>query len=94
MIPNEPAPRPSPEHPLQGTGGGSGQSSRLRRALMVLAVAFAAIGLVSLAAILLTAFLQGAVWPGFVLATYFCLPIAFLLMAAAIVSSAVSRRRS
>jgi uncharacterized membrane protein YqjE len=94
MIPNEPAPRPSSEHLQQDTGGGSGQSSRLRRTLMVLAVAFAALGLVSLAAILLTAFLQGAVWPGFVLATYFCLPIAFLMMAAAVVSSAISRRRS
>jgi hypothetical protein len=94
MIPNEPAPRPSSEHLQQGTGDGSGRSSRLRRALMVLAVVFAVIGLVSLAAILLTAFLQGSVWPGFVLATYFCLPIAFLLMGAVVVSSAVSRRRS
>ncbi|MHA7181505.1 hypothetical protein ACX80J_15480 [Arthrobacter sp. MDB2-24] len=93
MIPNEPAPRPSSEHLQQGTGG-SGRSSRLRRALMVLAVVFAVIGLVSLAAILLTAFLQGSVWPGFVLATYFCLPIAFLLMGAVVVSSAISRRRS
>ncbi|OUM41228.1 hypothetical protein [Arthrobacter sedimenti] len=94
MIPNEPASSPSPEHPLQGPGGASVQPSRPGRALMVLAVVFAAIGLVSLAAILLTAFLQGPVWPGFVLATYFCLPIAFLLMGAAVVSSAISRRRS
>ncbi|RJT77356.1 hypothetical protein D6T63_15180 [Arthrobacter cheniae] len=60
----------------------------------MLAVVFAAIGLVSLAAILATAFLQGTVWPGFVLASYFCLPIAFLLMAALVVWSVLARRRS
>jgi hypothetical protein len=62
--------------------------------ILVLAVIFAAVGLLSLAAILATAFLQGTVWPGFVLATYFCLPIAFLLMASLLIWSAVSRRRS
>ncbi len=62
--------------------------------VMVLAVVFAGIGLLSLAAILTTAFLQGTVWPGFVLATYLCLPIAFLLMMSLVLWSVRTRRRS
>ncbi|MEG9246977.1 hypothetical protein V6S67_02675 [Arthrobacter sp. Soc17.1.1.1] len=93
MIPDEPAPAHSPD-PRHGTGDTQDGRSRGRSVVLILAVAFAAVGLVSLAAILATAFLQGTVWPGFVLATYFCLPIAFLLMAALVVWSAVSRRRS
>lgn len=92
MIPKKPAPSPSQNQP--GQGRGSGRSSRARLTLPVLAVVFAGIGLLSLAAILLTALLQGTVWPGFVLATYFCLPIAFLLMVSVVVRSVVSRRRS
>lgn len=92
MIPDEPAVSPSTDQP--GPGSGAERRSPARFAVMVLAVAFAAIGLLSLAAILATAFLQGTVWPGFVLATYFCLPIAFLLMASLVIWSVVSRRRS
>ena len=95
MIPDEPAPAPSPDDPLRdGTDEPRNETSRGRSVILVLAVTFAAIGLVSLAAILATAFLQGTVWPGFVLATYFSLPIAFLLMATLVIWSAVSRRTS
>ncbi|AUZ86638.1 hypothetical protein ACX80L_16845 [Arthrobacter sp. MDT1-48-3] len=96
MIPDQTPPsRPAP-HPLQGPvpGGDAGRSSRGRFGVLVLAVAFAGIGLLSLAAILVTALLQGTVWPGFVLATYFCLPIAFLLMVSLVAGSVVARRRS
>ncbi|OUM40748.1 hypothetical protein B8W74_14815 [Arthrobacter agilis] len=62
--------------------------------VMILAVAFAIVGLLSLAAILATAFVQGTVWPGFVLASYFCLPTAFLLMVALVVWSVIGRRRT
>jgi hypothetical protein len=92
MIPKKPAPTPSQNQP--GQGRRSGLSSRARLTLPVLAVVFAGIGLLSLAAILLTALLQGTVWPGFVLAAYFCLPIAFLLMVSVVVRSVLSRRRS
>ncbi|MHA7210346.1 hypothetical protein [Arthrobacter sp. MDT1-65] len=95
MTPDEPAPAPSPDHLQRNTGDEAPDgTSRGRSVVLVLAVVFAALGLLSLAAILATAFLQGTVWPGFVLATYFCLPIAFLLMAFLVVWSAVSRRRS
>ncbi|MHA7190379.1 hypothetical protein ACX80N_08835 [Arthrobacter sp. MDT2-16] len=95
MIPDEPAPAPMPHKPPQHPDdGGTERSSGVRRVILGLAVALAAIGLLSLAAILATAFVQGTVWPGFVLATYFCLPIAFLLMVSLVVWSAISRRDS
>jgi hypothetical protein len=103
MISDE-SPSQSPRResvPPRGHGGtaqdGDGPTEhygRGRIVLTVLAVAFAVIGLLSLGAILVTAFFQGTVWPGFVLASYFCLPIAFLLMAALVVWSVVVRRRS
>jgi hypothetical protein len=95
MTPDEPAPTPTPDTPLQHPDdGGTERSPGARRLILGLAVTLAAIGLLSLAAILATAFLQGTVWPGFVLATYVCLPIAFLLMASLVVWSAISRRTS
>lgn len=96
MIPDEPAPSRSPDQPLPEDVRDSGaeESQRGRSVVMILAVAFAVIGLLSLAAILLAAFLGGYVWPGFVLATYFCLPIAFLLMTSLVLWSVVTRRRS
>ncbi|WP_104181010.1 hypothetical protein [Arthrobacter sp. B0490] len=96
MTPDEPAPVPSPDHLQRETAAADAPdgTSRRRSVVLVLAVVFAALGLLSLTAILATAFLQGTVWPGFVLATYFCLPIAFLLMVVLVVWSAVSRRRS
>lgn len=96
MIPDDPAPHPTsrPSGDTAVPDGGPGRSSRGRFLVMVLAVAFAVVGLVSLAAILATAFLQGTVWPGFVLASYFCLPIAFLLMVSLLIGSAIARRRS
>lgn len=86
-------------HPDQAPVTGIPQSgadlaSGVRLVVMVAAVGLAAVGLLSLAAILLTAFLQGEVWPGFVLATYVCLPVAFLLMVSLVVRSFLARRRS
>ena len=99
MIPDEPAPdapsRRSVGAPAERDGEvPGGPAGRGRLVLSVAAVACAVIGLIALAAILLTAFLGGTVWPGFVLASYFCLPIAFLLMATLVVLSALARRRS
>lgn len=95
MIPDESSPRPS-DHPDVPAvpDGGTGRPSGVWLLVMVLAVVLAGVGLVSLAAILATAFLQGTVWPGFVLASYFCLPIAFLLMVSLLIRSAASRRKS
>lgn len=96
MIPDDPAQRRSPDQPLPDgdPGAGAEGSSRGRSVVLVLAVTFAAIGFLSLVAILLTAALGGTVWPGFVVATYFCLPIAFLLMASLVIWMVVSRRGS
>ncbi|MHA7239754.1 hypothetical protein [Arthrobacter sp. TMS1-12-1] len=96
MIPDESAMRPASDHPGDPAvpDGRTGMPSRGRSLTMVLAVTFAGIGLLSLAAILVTAFLQGTVWPGFVLASYFCLPIAFLLMVSLLIWSVVSRRNT
>ncbi|WDF33841.1 hypothetical protein PTW37_02650 [Arthrobacter agilis] len=95
MIPDDPA-----SHPPRRDDAGrrphdtAERPGRGRSIVMILAVAFAVVGLLSLAAILATAFVQGTVWPGFVLASYFCLPIAFLLMVALVVWSVVGRRRT
>ena len=60
MIPDEPAPAPMPHKPPQHPDdGGTERSSGVRRVILGLAVALAAIGLLSLAAILATAFVQG-----------------------------------
>lgn len=83
----------TPEAPASPSTA-SEPSSRARFAVMVLAVALAAAGILALAAILLTEFLQGDVWPGFVVASYVCLPVAFLLMVSLVVWSFISRRRS
>lgn len=85
-----PAERPAvPAAPL----GHTESSSRARLVVMVLAVGLAAVGLVSLVMILGIAYFQGTVWPGLVLATYLCLPAAFLLMMSLVVWSVRSRRR-
>ncbi|WP_247828003.1 hypothetical protein [Arthrobacter antioxidans] len=96
MIPDESATNPTSRNAGDTAvpDGAPGGPSRGRFLVMVLAVAFAGVGLVSLAAILATAFLQGIVWPGFVLASYFCLPIAFLLMVSLLIGSVLSRRNS
>lgn len=61
--------------------------------MMVTAVVLAAVGLLSLTGVLVTAFLQGDVWPGFMAGAYFCLPIAFVLMIALVLSGVRARRR-
>ncbi len=67
---------------------------RWRMLLTIAAVTCAVLGLVSLLAILGTAWLQGTVWPGFVAAAMIFLPLGFLLMCALVVGAALSRRRS
>lgn len=80
-----PAPDHGPREPAPGTP---------RLVLMVTAVALAAVGLLCLTAVLVTAFLQGDVWPGFMAGAYFCLPIAFVLMIALVISGVRARRRT
>lgn len=96
MIPDEPVSRPPSEQPADTSPAAdrAESPSGVRLTIMVLAVVFAVAGLASLVAILATAFLQGTIWPGFVLATYFCLPIAFILMMSLVILSVRSRRRS
>ncbi len=94
----------SPEESAPGTPRPASSEAHADRAgeiagggplvLMVLAVGFAVIGLVSLTAILVSAFFQWTVWPGFVLASYFCLPLAFLLMVVLVLRAAIGRRRT
>jgi hypothetical protein len=94
MIPEEPAPGASPDAvPPASSPVSADRTSRGRSALTVLAAVSAAVGFLALAAILLTALLGRGVWPGFVLTTYVCLPLSFLLMVALVVGSFVSRRR-
>lgn len=65
-----------------------------RTVLTIAAVACAALGLASLVAVLLSAWLQGAVWPGFVAASYVFLPLGFLLMCSLVIGAVINRRRS
>jgi hypothetical protein len=67
---------------------------RGRTALMLAAVTCTALGLASLIAVLLGAWLQGSAWPGFVYAAFLLLPLAFLLMVALVIGAVVTRRRS
>ncbi len=94
MTPDEPIPHRAADQPTDGAPSGVETSSRARLAVMVLAVGLAGVGLLSLAAILVTAFFQGTVWPGFLLTAYFCLPIAFLLMVSLVIRSVITRGRS
>lgn len=67
---------------------------RSGRILLIAAVTLAAVGLVSLVAVLVSAWMDMQPWPGFMAAAYFCLPLAFLLMLVSVVSSVISRGRS
>lgn len=71
-----------------------GQAQRARLVLLIAAVALAVTGLLSLLAVLLSAWVGTEAWPGFMAAAYFCLPLGFLLMIVSVVVSLVSRRRS
>jgi hypothetical protein len=62
--------------------------------LTIAAVACAALGLVSLLAVLGTAWLQGTVWPGFVAGAMVFLPLGFLLMCALVLAAVFTRSRS
>lgn len=83
------SPHPPPDH-----GSSAPERSLPRLILMVTAVTLAIIGLLSLAAVLITAFLQGTVWPGFVAGAYVCLPVAFVLMILMVISGIRARRRA
>ncbi len=67
---------------------------RGRTALMVAAVACAVLGLASLIAVLMGAWLQGSAWPGFVYAAFLLLPLGFVLMVALVLGAVITRRRS
>lgn len=64
-----------------------------RLALLIAAVGFAVIGLLSLVVVLVSALAGAEAWPGFVTAAYFFLPLGFLLMAAGVVVSVLRRGR-
>ena len=64
------------------------------RVLLIAAVALAAAGLLSLAAVLVSAWLGVQPWQGFMAAAYLCLPLGFLLMIASVVIGVISRGRS
>jgi hypothetical protein len=78
-------------HRTDGSNGPDAESGPVRRTFMVATVAFAAAGLFSLAGVLAGAAL-GTVEPAFVAGAYFCLPVAFLLLAALVVAAVRSRR--
>lgn len=70
------------------------RTQRSGRVLLVAAVTLAAIGLVSLVAVLVSAWLGNDPWPGFMAAAYFCLPLGFLLMLVSVVAGVISRGRN
>jgi hypothetical protein len=72
----------------------AGRTVRNGRVLLIAAVTLAVAGLLSLAAVLASAWLGVQPWPGFMAAAYLCLPLAFLLMIASVVIGIVSRGRS
>ncbi len=82
------SPSPTPDH-----GSREPAPGKPRLVLMVAAVLLAAVGLLCLTAVLVTAFLQGEVWPGFMAGAYFFLPIAFVLMMGLVISGVRARRR-
>lgn len=75
-------------------GRDRGRTTRARLVLLIAAVALAITGLLSLGAVLVSAWIGTEPWPGFVTAAYFCLPLGFLLMLATVVVSIVSRGRN
>ncbi|MHA7275403.1 hypothetical protein [Arthrobacter sp. HLT1-21] len=81
-------------HPLPDHGSRAPGRNLPRLALMVTAVVLAAVGLLCLAAVLVTAFLEGTVWPGFVAGAYVCLPVAFILMMLLVISGIWARKRA
>ena len=81
-------------HPLPDPGSRTPGRNLPRLVLMMTAVALAGVGLLCLAAVLITAFLQGTVWPGFVAGAYVCLPAAFVLMILMVISGIRARKRA
>lgn len=73
---------------------GLDQTRRARLVLLIAAVTLAGVGLLSLVAVLLAAWIGTEPWPGFVTAAYFFLPLGFLLMIVSVTVSVVSRGRS
>ncbi|MBF4993432.1 hypothetical protein ITX31_04805 [Arthrobacter gandavensis] len=77
--------------PVQGAA--SGRRSPFRTLATTLAAVLAVAGVGSLAALLLEALRGEAVWPGFAAGAFYCLPLAFLMMAGLVIDSIVRRRR-
>lgn len=77
----------------EGATGG-GRIGAAARILTVAAVVLAGIGLAGLIAVLLLSAAGGSVWPGFVAVAYICLPLAFLLLGAALILGVLRRRRA
>ncbi|MHA7264273.1 hypothetical protein ACX80W_13835 [Arthrobacter sp. TMN-37] len=67
---------------------------RGRTALTLAAVLCAALGLASLTAVLVGAWLGEPVWRGFVAGAFILLPLGFILMVALVLGAVVLRRRS
>ncbi|WP_323960303.1 hypothetical protein GC088_02330 [Arthrobacter sp. JZ12] len=73
---------------------GQVQAQRLRQVLLIAAVVLAVVGLLSLLAVLVSAWMGAEPWPGFVTAAYFFLPLGFLLMLLNVVLSVILRGRN
>ncbi len=87
--PEDTPPRPGPPRPDAGRSTGWG-----RGGVAVLAFVVASLGLICLMAVLITAFLGGEVWRGFIAGAYIFLPAGFLLMTALLIANVNKRRRS
>ncbi len=66
---------------------------RILRAGTVAAVILAAIGLMALAAVLISTAVGVQVWSGLLLLAYTCLPVAFIVLIAMVVVGLVRRRQ-
>ncbi|WP_299168371.1 hypothetical protein [uncultured Arthrobacter sp.] len=89
-MPRNPSPPPS----ANDDGGPLRDRKRdARLILLIAAVALAGFGLLSLVAVLLSAWAGADPWPGFMTAAYFFLPLGFLLMIVSLIVSVISRGR-
>lgn len=88
----------NPSPPPSANDDGSPLSARDRKRdarliLLIAAVVLAGVGLLSLVAVLLSAWAGAEPWPGFMTAAYFFLPLGFLLMIVSLVASVIFRGR-
>lgn len=66
---------------------------RVLRVGTIAAVVLAAVGVTSLAAVLISTAVGAQVWPGLLFLAYTCLPLAFIVLAAMVIVGLVHRRR-